>query len=1006
MRATRLVVLSAAPLLALATVAPAVAAPSDPARPTRLTAPIGTAARIASRPPAASSTSALDRQAIAAVSTAGPAATEPAVTLVARAAPGTATPTLRTAVLALGLSPRSDLATLGYVSVTVPAAAAATERARLAAAPGVASVSIAAPRTPYSVPTDPLYATRQATMYSRVHGPAAWDASTGSGITIAILDAGFDAAHEDLAAKVASTWDVVAHSTVVTDPAGATVPGHGTATSSVAAAATDNGLGIAGAAPAAGLMLVKVSDAAGGLNSAGSAAGILYATDHGAAVISMSYGGSSLDPVEASAVAYAVAHGVVVVAAAGNNGTAVPTYPAADPGVISVGATSNDGTTRATFSNYGSWVDVAAPGVAIPVAVPIAVDTQDGAKDGYTLMDGTSFSAPLVAGEAALLLAEHPTTAPATVASIIESTAAAAPTGFAHGLVDFDAAVVAASAADTVLTAPADGTTVAGDVVVSATSGMPKVRFDVVGTTTSVTVPVTAGVATATLPSYGLDGSHTVRARGCDATTCGKEGPAGVARVVVGNAAPVLTAPLDGAAAGLSFVVAATAAGGAVRSYADGTVPLALDAVAPYSVTIDTSVLANGAHAITAVSCTVDGRQCDTAHPSGAASITVARLRPSLRVGPNPFSPNADRRRDVAVATFTLEQPQAIVLRVFGPTGAVVRGPLSLGSKATGTYSWTWDGRTNARGLVPDGSYRLELATSRVVGAGTPAQQTVRGLVSATVRSDRTRPGLTAVVPSARTVFPVKDSYYDTVPLGATSREALSAVTVYVRNAAGRTVRTLTSGSRPAGRVAIAWDGRTSSHALLPAGTYRFQVLAQDVAGNRALSAVGSVVLSRKKLSARSATATVVPLASVMSAQVGACSAVFKAVRSGAPGSLGYYSNYLCASGVSGDDLAAVEHAYTLPSAIRYGTVHVTATGGSASGYADHAVLLYYDRTGALSSAGATLAAPYTTHAAPAVAASTYLFHGRELWWLVTTTGGNWYDVVQFHVLWTYYVLV
>jgi subtilisin family serine protease len=988
MRVTRLVVLSAAPLVALACVTPAVATPSDPPHPREPAVALPTAGQVAT-----ATRTILSHPAETA---AGPGATPASATveLVARLARGSAAPTVRSAVRALGLTPQSGLAKLGYVSVTVPAADAAAERARLAATPGVTSVSAAVPRSLFAVPTDPLYATTQQTMYGAVHAPAAWEHSTGTGVTIAILDEGFDTIHQELLGKVSLQWDVVANTRDVSDPVGVAVPGHGTATASVAAATTNNGVGIAGAAWNAHLMLIKVSEADGSLNSTNSADGIVYATDHGAQIISMSYGGSSLDKVEADAVAYAVDHGVVIVASAGNGASSAKTYPAADPGVIAVGATSNNGTQVAPFSQTGSWVDVAAPGVDVEVAAP---------GNGYTVKSGTSFSAPMVAGEAALLLAQHPTTAPGAIAAIISSTAPLnplwSPPPFAHGLVQFDAAVAAAGVLDdTVLTSPADGASVSGGIAVSATSGMSSVRFDLVGTTASVTLPVVSGVASGTLPSWGLDGPQTVRARGCDATTCGQAGAGGSAGVTVSNSAPVVTSPLDGDAVGLSFVATATAAGGAVRFYADGTTPLVLIAAVPYSSTIDTAVLADGVHAITAVSCTADGVYCDLGHPSSPVSITVTRLRPTLTVGPNPFSPNADKRRDTTTASYTVDQQQDVTINVYGPTGLLVRGPISA-TNVTTPGAWTWNGRSNGNVLVPDGTYRVELTSSN--GSGT------LGLVTATVRSDRTKPALTVVAPSVRTFYPVKDAYYDSVLLGATSKEALSAETVYVRNAAGARVRTLTALAKPSGRVAIAWDGRNSSRVLLPAGTYRFQVLAQDVAGNQALSTVGSVVLSHKHLVKKSATATVAPYLSYRYTIVGKCSKVFYAVRKGWPNSLGYYSNYLCTNSDGTDDIAAVEHSFTLPKAIRYSTVRVTATGGSGvSGFLFFAALRYYDSSGALTSAGAKLNYADRAYSGPTVATSQYLSRGREIWWLVGTAYGSRYDVWQFHVVWTYYVLV
>jgi hypothetical protein len=141
---------------------------------------------------------------------------------------------------------------------------------------------------------------------------------------------------------------------------------------------------------------------------------------------------------------------------------------------------------------------------------------------------------------------------------------------------------------------------------------------------------------------------------------------------------------------------------------------------------------------------------------------------------------------------------------------------------------------------------------------------------------------------------------------------------------------------------------------------------------------------------------------------VGDCSVVYYGVREGWPYSYGYYSNGNpdpCNDMASDTDLAAAVHNYTLPRAIRYGSVHVSATGGSATSVADSADLIYYDATGSLSPVGITLASRYSTYSARAVAAPAYLFHGREMWWLVGTTGSSWYDIVQFRVAWTYYVL-
>jgi flagellar hook assembly protein FlgD len=171
------------------------------------------------------------------------------------------------------------------------------------------------------------------------------------------------------------------------------------------------------------------------------AAGIVWATDHGASVISISLGDPVSDALEASAVGYATSHDVLVVAAAGNEKTSVKQYPAAYPDVVSAGATTPDGRSRAAFSSFGTWVTVAAPGQSIPIALPLQYDTHDDAVDGYSVWDGTSFSAPIVAAEAAVVKSANPSATRTQLVDTITGTTTATDYGFAHGLVNYVAAL-------------------------------------------------------------------------------------------------------------------------------------------------------------------------------------------------------------------------------------------------------------------------------------------------------------------------------------------------------------------------------------------------------------------------------------------------------------------------------------------------------------------------------------------------------------------------------------
>jgi thermitase len=228
---------------------------------------------------------------------------------------------------------------------------------------------------------------------ARVEATLAWGVTRGSSaIRIAILDTGIDAEHGDIHPKVVAARNFTTSRTV------SDRNGHGTHVAGIAAAVTNNARGIAGLGFDSVLMNGKVL----GDNGAGQwswlASGITWAADNDARVINMSLGGTSHSATVEAAVNDAWTRGVVLVAAAGNNNSSTLVYPAAYPNVIAVGATDRNDA-RASFSSFGPWVDVAAPGVDILSTFP---RTRRGV-DQYALMSGTSMSAPFVAGLAGLV---------------------------------------------------------------------------------------------------------------------------------------------------------------------------------------------------------------------------------------------------------------------------------------------------------------------------------------------------------------------------------------------------------------------------------------------------------------------------------------------------------------------------------------------------------------------------------------------------------------------------
>nr|WP_240512040.1 S8 family peptidase [Paludifilum halophilum] len=262
----------------------------------------------------------------------------------------------------------------------------------------------------------------------KVKAPAAWDVTTGSGnVKVAIVDTGVDYGHEDLSGKVEKGGDYIENDGDPMDE-----NGHGTHCAGIAAATTDNGVGIAGMAPDVTIYAVRVLDANGSGSLQSVADGIIDAADAGAEVISLSLGASRGAQTLENAVNYAHDKGSAVVAAAGNNGSSSPSYPAYYDNALAVGATdSNDN--KASFSNYGRWVDVAAPGVDI-------YSTYIGG--GYQSLSGTSMATPHVAGLAGLLASQGKNNT--QIRSTIENTAdsvSGTGTDWIHGRINAEKAV-------------------------------------------------------------------------------------------------------------------------------------------------------------------------------------------------------------------------------------------------------------------------------------------------------------------------------------------------------------------------------------------------------------------------------------------------------------------------------------------------------------------------------------------------------------------------------------
>ncbi|HQF94566.1 MAG TPA: S8 family serine peptidase [Microthrixaceae bacterium] len=320
---------------------------------------------------------------------------------------------------------------IGATTVEVPAGRALDAVRRLGAVPEVDTAQADQQVRAFErVPTDPYWPQQEPAMRG-IGAPAAWGVSTGApSVVIAVVDSGVNPV-SDLAGRVLPGYDFVNGDSDASDDAD-----HGTESALVAAAAGDAGGGTAGMCWSCQVLPVKVLDREGVGSMFDVAAGIVWAADHGADVINLSLGGRFSDSAVTDALTYAYARDVVVVASAGNDGKSEKSYPAAEPGVISVGGIVNGQRNLHPLSRRGpTWVDVAAPWCNWVVM---------GSPDYFC---GTSSSAPLVTGTAALLRTIRPAADRQMIATALLTTADHAPTTglVGYGILDAGRAAAAVS---------------------------------------------------------------------------------------------------------------------------------------------------------------------------------------------------------------------------------------------------------------------------------------------------------------------------------------------------------------------------------------------------------------------------------------------------------------------------------------------------------------------------------------------------------------------------------
>lgn len=508
----------------------------------------------------------------------------------------------REIVAALGVREDGELPATGVLVLNLPDQADEAAFANaLAARPDVEFAELDRLMQPAEVtPNDPWFGSWEWYL-TKINAPAAWSTTTGDkSIIIAILDTGVDGTHPDLQSKMVPGWNIYNNNSDTSD-----VYGHGTVVAGTAAASSNNAQGVASIAWNCPIMPVRISAVDGTATFSAMASGLTWAADHGARVANISYDASDSSTVK-SAASYFQSKGGVVTSSAGNS--ALFDSSPDNPYILTVSATdANDLIT--TWTNTGNNVDLAAPGSAYT--------TFRGGT--YSSATGTSISAPIVAGAAALVLSINPSLTGSQVQDILKQNAddfgsTGWDTSYGSGRVNVARAVSAASAPSSIdtmspviaFTNPANGVEVSGTVPIAISA------TDNVGVS-SVTLQIDGVVtATDTMSPYNFawttnttsNGVHTLTATAVDAS-----GNSNVVliSVVVNNVLDVtaptikINSPSDGTKVTSNVSVKVNAADNIavtkVELYVDGILQ-GVSTAAPFTTKWNTAKTSKGPHTL------------------------------------------------------------------------------------------------------------------------------------------------------------------------------------------------------------------------------------------------------------------------------------------------------------------------------------------------------------------------------------------------------------------------
>lgn len=473
---------------------------------------------------------------------------------------------------------------------------------------------------PSFYPNDPQYP--YGWHLPKIGTPMAWDSTQGNGVTIAILDSGVDRAHPDLEAQLVPGWNFYDNNDNVTD-----VYGHGTPVAGIAAAAGNNSIGVTSVSFRSRIMPMRVTDSSGMGYYSLMASALIAAADNGARVANISFLGVSLSSTVDSAAQYMRGKGGVVVTSGGNTGDLRTDPPRS---TLTVVAATDSSDARSSSSSWGDYIDIAAPGIALST-------TLNGG--GYGGASGTSASSPVVAGVYALMMSANPALQPATLDSILFSTAQdLGTTGYDQyfGAGRVNAAAAVSKAAQTVstdsvpptvaITSPTGGSAIGlVPVDVSASDDVGVTRVELYANNALVGSDTTTPYGF-TLDSSKYGGGLTLQARAYDAA--GNAGTSSTVSLNVSNDAVAPTVSILSPANGSAVSGTVTVSVSAIDDQKVASVSLSIDGklvATSYGTSLKYSWNVPRGKGKYGATSTLAARAQDAAGNAGSASISVTR---------------------------------------------------------------------------------------------------------------------------------------------------------------------------------------------------------------------------------------------------------------------------------------------------------------------------------------------------------------------------------------------